>query len=335
MKVLITGGAGFIGSQVGHFLEKNGNSVVLVDNMSYGHLDNLEIGGETIGDFVEFDIREDFSELLHDVDAVIHLAAIAPLPECQSNPLLAIENNISGTANVIDLCRKGGVKKIVFASTSAIYENCEETPFLEDSQLEREPDLIYAWTKRASEILCDSACSVYGLDIVSLRFFNVYGPHQDFRRKQPPLMGYITKCLLSGENPTFFSDGFQERDYVYIDDLCSIVNLVLARDDLAGEKFNVCSGRPSSVREIYEIFKSEFNSDLQATFSPSKDFWNKYPSLFSGHAPLKLSRLEKEVEKYSLGSFEKAERILGWSPKVSLEEGISECVKFAKKRGLQ
>ena len=334
MKVLITGGAGFIGSQVGHYLERNNHNVILMDNMSYGHDDNLEIEGKPIGEFALFDVREDFSSILDGVDAVIHLAAIAPLPECQSNPISAIDNNISGTANVIQLCREKGIKKIIFASTSAIYENSEETPYREDDALSREPDLIYAWTKRASEILCDSACSVYGMDIVSLRFFNVYGPHQDFRRKQPPLMGYITKCLLSGEKPIFFSDGNQERDYVYIDDLCSLVQIVLQRDDLSGQKFNVCSGRPSSVREIYSIFKSEFDSNMEASFSPSKDFWNKYPSLFEGHLPLKTTRLEKEVEKYSLGSFEKSEQILGWTPQVSLEEGISRCVNYAKSREL-
>jgi len=332
MKILITGGAGFIGSQIGFYLEERGSSVILLDNMSYGHADNLEIGGKPIGSFVEMDVREDFSSVLDGVDAVIHLAAIAPLPDCQSNPINAIDNNIAGTANVIDLCRKHGISKIIFASTSAIYENSEETPYQEDAVLPKEPDLIYAWTKRSAERLCDSACSVYGMNIVSLRFFNVYGPHQDFRRKQPPLMGYITKCMLENENPTFFSDGYQQRDYAYVDDLCRMVEIVLGRDDLAGEKFNVCSGRASSVREIFEVYASEFESKVVPSFQPSKDFWNKYPSLFEGTLPLKTQRLVKEVEKYSLGSYDKAEKILGWRPQISLEEGISRCVKYAKSR---
>ena len=96
------------------------------------------------------------------------------------------------------------------------------------------------------------------MNVVMLRFFNVYGPHQDFRRKQPPLMGYITKCLLEKEQPTFFSDGHQKRDYVYVDDLVAMVTTCLHRDDLSGEIFNVSSGCAYSVREIYDIFRKHF-----------------------------------------------------------------------------
>jgi UDP-glucose 4-epimerase len=329
VKILITGGAGFIGSQIGYHLQSLGNEVTLLDNMSYGHYDNLTHNGTKIGNFVEKDVRALDSNDLRGIESVIHMAGIAPLPDCQIDPYNAMDNNLGGTINLLESCRLAGVKKVVFASTSAIYENCHKTPFCEDS-VESEPNLIYAMSKRQCEMVCKSFCEVYGMNVVMLRFFNVYGPHQDFRRKQPPLMGYITKCLLEKEQPTFFSDGHQKRDYVYVDDLVAMVTTCLHRDDLSGEIFNVSSGCAYSVREIYDIFRKHFEGGHEPRFEKAVNFWDKYPRLFDGEYKISLDRIEKEVNKYSLGSYEKAESKLGWKPKVSLCEGIENIVKFAK-----
>ena len=312
MNILITGGAGFIGSQIGYGLQELGHKITLLDNLSYGHRDNLNHKGIQIGKFIEGDVRDrTIGNLLDNVDAVIHMAGIAPLPDCQIDPQSAIENNVLGTANMLDLCRKAGVSTFIFASTSAIYENCSETPFREDN-VEKEPDLIYAVTKRQCEIICQAYSTIYGMDTISLRFFNVYGPHQDFRRKHPPLMGYISKCLLDNTQPTFYSSGDQKRDY------------------LSGNAFNVATQESYSVREIYSEFCKQFGKTIEPRFENANAFWDKYPEMFNGPFPMKKERVEKEGNKFSLGSSEKCERVLGWKPTTSLSEGIKSVVQYCK-----
>tara|TARA_Y100000310_G_scaffold343517_1_gene451566 strand:+ start:1489 stop:2502 length:1014 start_codon:yes stop_codon:yes gene_type:complete len=330
MNILITGGAGFVGSQVGHYLEERGHTIYLFDNMSYGHVDNLSIDGHPIGEFIRGDVREGCEDLLREkeIEAVLHFAGVAPLPDCQSDPYNAIDNNVAGTARVLESCRLAGVKKIIFASTSAMYEKCKDTPFRE-YQIENPPDLIYAVTKLQCELLCQSYVKNYNMDIVSLRFFNVYGPHQDFKRKQPPLMGYIIKSLLNKEVPTFFSDGNQKRDYIYITDLANMVERVLGKDDLAGDIFNVCSAEVKSVKEIYALYQQEFGSHIDPVFSEPEHFWDKYESLFVEPYSLSKNRIVEEVNKFSVGSYQRARRKLGWEPRVSYEEGIKRCVAFA------
>tara|TARA_R110000765_G_scaffold24535_2_gene61335 strand:- start:1153 stop:2154 length:1002 start_codon:yes stop_codon:yes gene_type:complete len=330
VNILITGGAGFVGSQVGHYLKKKGHTVYLFDNMSYGHEDNLIVDGEVIGEFIKGDIRECCYSILKEknIEVVLHFAGVAPLPDCQENPYAAIDNNVAGTACILESCRLAGVRKVVFASTSALYENCKNTPFVENQEV-LNPDLIYSLTKLQSELLCDSFVKNYSMDIVKLRFFNVYGPHQDFKRKQPPLMGYIIKSLLAEETPTFYSDGNQKRDYVYITDLADMVDRVLNKDGLSGEVFNICSGEVKSVREIYDIYQKVFGVYIDPVFSNSNQYWDKYSSLYEQPYPLKKERVVKEVNKFSKGSYEKAFNILGWEPRVEYEEGIKNCISYA------
>jgi UDP-glucose 4-epimerase len=330
MNVLITGGAGFIGSQIGWHLRQSGHTVTVLDNMSYGKDDNLKVNDEWVFDrFVRDDIRsERFAQHCEGMDVVIHLAGIAPLPDCQLHPRAAYDNNVLGTLNVLNSCRNTGVQKVIFSSTSAVYENCNTYPLVEDS-VEKEPNLIYSMSKKACESICSSYVENYDMDIVTLRFFNVYGPHQDFKRKHPPLMGYITKCLMQDIEPKFFSDGNQKRDYVYVDDVIRMVELIMPRTDISGEIFNVCTGTAYSVREIYEKYQLAFGKTLLPSFNDSTKFWDKYPQLFEGDKPLSKERLIKEVDKYSLGSYNKAKELLGWEPQTSLQDGIQNCVKYA------
>lgn len=331
MNILITGGAGFVGSQTGYYLNEKGHTVFLLDNMSFGHDDNLNINGETFGTFILGDVRDDISDILieNNIDAVIHLAGIAPLPDCQVNPIEAIDNNLNGTVNVLECCRKTGVGKILFSSTSAIYENCQEYPFREDF-LDKEPDLMYSMTKYMAESVCKSYVENYDMDINILRFFNVYGPHQDFKRKKPPLMGYIVKCMIDKTSPTFYSSGNQKRDYVYIEDVVSMMEILLNRNDISGEIFNVCSGETYSVREIYDLYKKIFNENLIEKYRDPSKFWDEYENLFVGKYPLSKDRIEREVNKYSFGSYQKAKSFLGWHPKTNLSDGVQNCVSYVK-----
>jgi nucleoside-diphosphate-sugar epimerase len=332
MKVLITGGAGFIGSQLGHYLHKLGYKVVLLDNLSFGYKDNLTINNETFGEFILNDIRSDsFINYLKDVDTVFHLAGIAPLPINQIDPCNAYNNNVAGTANVLEACRKAKVSKIIFASTSAVYENNIKFPFEENDKIN--PTLIYSLTKKHAEELVQSYIKSYDMDITTLRFFNVYGPHHDFRRKSPPLIAYIIKCLMTNEVPLLHSDGLQKRDYVNVADVCRMCQVAMTRIASKNQTFNVASNSVISMNEIYNKISTIMKSDIKPKFRDPKLLWDKYTSLTEGFA-IDESLITKETNKFSQGSYDKAKQLLNWEPKISFDDGILETVNHAIKSGL-
>jgi len=325
MKILITGGAGFIGSQCAHVLSQE-HEITVIDNMSYGSEDNLmSEDGRKIRMIVE-DIRnrEFVEETVKSNDIVLHFAAIAPLPDNQINPSLAYENNVIGTINVLESCRRFGIRKFVLASTSAVYENNEEKVLKEELQIS--PDLVYSMTKKSAEEVTLAYGKCYGLPVSIVRFFNVYGPHQNYKRKAPPLMGYITRELVSGRSPILHSSGEQRRDYVHVNDACRLVEAVAFSEKSNGQIFNACGEKTWSVNEIFELCASRLKSELKPQFRNSEHLWNGYDDLFEGVYSLSKSRVKKETEKYSIGSFEKANKILGWSPVIEFEWGVNESV---------
>lgn len=194
MKILVTGAAGFIGSQLAYRLWKNGDEVILIDNFSYGKEDNLIFPDHDFRDeIIKMDIRDrnGVELLLKDgnIDYVYNIAGIAPLPDCQSNPQEAVDVNTTGFVNILEISRKFGVKKVIQASTNAIYENDKNFPTKEDKfEL---PTLIYPNTKYVAERFAQSFCDTYGMNVTCIRFANVYGPHIDCLRKQPPFVAYM------------------------------------------------------------------------------------------------------------------------------------------------
>jgi nucleoside-diphosphate-sugar epimerase len=312
-------------------LLENGHSVVGIDNLSYGNLANIPKGDKF--KFQELDIRDSsILDSFTNVDTVFHFAAISSLPECQANPGEAYAVNVAGTANVLECARVNGVNKVVFASTSAVYENNLDTPFYESDQVC--PDLVYSHTKQVSENIALNYFNNYGLTTKVIRFFNVYGPHQNYLRKSPPLIGYIIRSVINDQTPIFHSDGNQERDYIYIDDLIDLLLLVSETQKKDFEIYNACSGELASVKDIYREVQKIYTTSKQATYSESVKFWNNYPVLNSGRYPLNLDRISKEVNKLSLGSFGKAEKEFDWLPKTSLEEGISKVMSFVLRNSI-
>ena len=217
MKILITGAAGFIGSQLAYRFFKRGEEVVILDNFSYGHMDNLEFPDKSFADeILRMDIRDraGIESLLKngDVDYVYNIAGVAPLPDCQIDPANAVDNNVTGFVNVLEMARRYGVKKVIQASTNAIYENEVVFPTVETDF--RQPTLIYPNTKYCAERFAQSFCDTYGMNVTCMRFANVYGPHIDCLRKQPPFVAYMIRELFYGRTPVFHSDGTQRRDYI-------------------------------------------------------------------------------------------------------------------------
>lgn len=329
MNILITGGMGFIGSHLTKRLLNEGHRITIIDDLSANSAkDNINKKYFRSINFVELDIRNDISSFFQDVEVVYHLAGISSLPVNQSNPYYCFSVNTAGTANVLECSRFAGVKKIVFASTSAIYENNTSFPCKEDYLVE--PNLFYSQSKLFAENICKSYMNDYGMDITIIRYFNVYGPGQDIKRPNPPLTAYMIKCLLENTVPIFYSDGEQKRDYVYIDDIVDL-NILCSETPIAkNETFNACSGKTYSVNEIYTLMSKLFNKNIQPVYEDPFFIWNKYQDLYSGKYPINNETIESEVKKFTFGSNEKASHKLGWSCKVSMEDGLKKMIKEYK-----
>jgi len=332
MKVLITGGAGFVGSQLGRHLHQRGDEVVLLDNLSFGHLDNLLIDGRPFGRFICADVRDpDFARHCDGIDAIVHLAGIAALPVCQQAPGMAYDVNTGAVANVLEAARRSGVRRIVFSSTSAVYENNHAERFTED--LATAPNLIYASTKAAAESVCDSFAENYGMDIVTCRFFNVYGPHQDVLRTSPPFTSYVARELVFGRAPRLFNKSEVQRDYVYVEDVVDLLTRMIEADGrFTGDRFNVCSGTGFSVPELYAIFQQVSGRDVEPEWNDPQNYWNAYPVLFEGDYPLSRDRIVKEVYKQAIGDPRKAQERFGWAARMNVTDGISAVYEDAARR---
>ncbi len=315
MKILITGVTGGIASTLGYFLYKNGHKIIGIDNLIGGYLDNLMINGEEFCDFYIRDIRSDISDLLKDVDAIIHLAAKTSLPACEEDPKECFSVNTQGTLCILEAARLANIKTVIFASTSAVYENNEIFPLKEDFEIN--PTLSYPLSKKLSEELCQSYIKKYSFRIPILRFFNVFGPRQDIHRKSPPLINYIVREIKNGNQPILHSNGSQERDYVHVDDVCAAINECLINDQ-ANNIYNVCSGKTISVARIYDIISDTLKFNKPAIYKSSEDFWNSY------NIGLKKSIIKKEAEKYSLGDNSKITNEFGIKINNNLEELISK-----------
>ena len=251
MKILITGAAGQIGSGLAKRLCDK-HELTLVDNLRNGYAEHLkDDADEFIAPFHDVDVAtaDLFSHCgtkWDSYDAIIHLAAISSLPDCETNPLETLHCNVAATANVLDFARKMNVPHVIFASTSAIYENNDVDVFTED--LEVSPRLYYSLSKKMCEDLIESYREHYGSKVTILRFFNVFGPDGDQTRPNPPLLNFVYRELTKGKAPVLSGDGEQVRDFICIDDVVSMLDLCLEKQP--NDVFNVCTGKAVSVNQI-------------------------------------------------------------------------------------
>lgn len=332
-KILVTGAAGFIGSQLAHRLWQNGDNVVLLDNFSYGKEDNLVFDDH---DFRDEILREDICDrpMLNNLckengfDYIYHIAAITPLPDCQIDPGKAVEVNVAGTVNVLEAAREFGAKKVIFASTSAVYENCETFPTAESDVVP--PSLVYSNTKFMSEQFCRSFCEVYGMSATAIRFANVYGPHIDCLRTQPPVAGYIVRELFYDRPVELHSDGEQRRDFVYVEDLIDLS--IRAQQGEGFDVVNASTGGTQSINEMYEIIARLMGKEgTQPVYMESSHYWHRYPELYSGAYPIDVGIMENEVVKHTECDNTHAYKKYGWKPTTSFEEGLKNTVDFSVK----
>jgi len=293
-RILVTGCAGFIGSNLCATLLAEGYRVLGIDNLSAGRRQNLPPGVE----FFERDIRDlGNEELMKGVDAVFHLAARNCLLDCLRHPVETADVNVTGTVRVLEACRAAGVAKVIYADTSAVYEGVDELPSREDRVAPRSP---YAISKHAGARFVESYGELHGLKYTILRYFNVYGPAQDRRRLVPPVMTAFMLKLLAGEQPVIYGTGQKRRDFVHVDDVNRFHLATLHDPRTDGRVFNVGTGKNYSVLEIYREIEELMGSRLRPRFEPD----------LPGEARETLADLS-------------AARSVGFEPRVDLNEGLA------------
>ena len=304
-RILVTGAAGFVGSNLAkHFLDA-GYSVVSIDNLSAGTVENVDARA----DFQGKDIRNaDIYPFFDDTDAVFHLAAKSCLTDCLAQPLEAASVNVLGTLNVLEAAKRAKVPKFVYADTSAEYEGIDEFP---TPEARVRPIGVYAASKHGGAAFCDSYRELYGMNLTIVRYFNVYGPAQDWRRVVPPVMSAFIIRMLSGERPVIYGNGKKRRDFIYVDDVNALHRLILEDQRSAGKVFNVGSGTNFSVNEIYELIEGLLKTGLKPIYKPD----------LPGEALVTLADITNA-------------RQLGWEPRVDIEEGLRRSISYIKERVL-
>ena len=299
--VLITGVAGFIGSNLADYLLAKGYDVTGIDNLSYGLIEQVP---QDIN-FYKMDIRSpDIYQLFEGIDLVFHLAAKNCIADCQLDPIETADINITGTVNVFEACKKVGVKKVIFAESSALYEGSTVFPTSENSEA---PESFYAVSKYAEKYFAEAYQRFFNLNMTALRYFNVYGPKQDYRRTIPPLMNAVIIKLLQGKRPTIYGDGSKRRDYVYVDDVNRFHEMIISDERTNGKTYNIGSGKNYSVLEIYEAIDNILKTGIKPIFKAD----------LPGEAFQNLADISKAKE-------------LGWKPVIPLEQGLRLSIDYIR-----
>ncbi len=254
-KVLITGIAGFIGSSIARAALEQGAEVIGVDDLSAGKLENIEPIRARV-DFRHVSILDAGAvrDATRGVDYVFHEAAVASVPKSVEDPLGTNDINLNGTLQVLEAARVAGVKRVMFAASSAAYGNAPELPKRET--MRPEPVSAYAVQKVAGEHYMASYMQTYGLETVSLRYFNIFGPRQDPSSQYSGVLARFISLMLKGETPTIFGDGLTSRDFTYIDNVVN-ANLLAAKapSQVCGQVFNIATGKRTTLLEAYECIK--------------------------------------------------------------------------------
>ncbi len=252
---MITGGAGFIGSNLGEMISADSsNTVVLVDDLSLGKPANLGWAQRRSNcSFAKMDVCETkaLSRLMKDVDLVLHQAGIPGVQPSLQDPLRTNRANVEGTLSCLRAAVEGNVEALICASSSAVYGDSTTPPVSEDTR--PRPVSPYGASKLAAEHYCTVFAKLYGINAVSLRYFNVYGPRQDPSSEYAAVIPRFISCLLSGRRPTIFGDGNQTRDFIYVADVAKANCMAAESSKAAGKAYNVASGVPTTINRLLDL----------------------------------------------------------------------------------
>ena len=306
-KVLVTGGAGFIGSHLIEALSRACREVIIIENLTSGKIENIEnaLACENV-EIVEGSItnRELLLKHMNGIDYVFHVAAVPSVPKSVTDPLLSHEVNATGTLNILIAAMDSGVKKVIYSSSSSIYGDTPSLPKHED--MIPSPQSPYAVAKLAGEYYCRVFNHIYGLPTISLRYFNVFGPRQDPNSQYAAVIPRFLKKISEGKPPVIYGDGEQTRDFTFVKDVVQ-ANIKAAESDAVGV-YNIGTGERTSIHKLVEIIRKLTGSSIEPI----------YESARAGDILHSLADITEA------GNF-------GYKPEYSLEKGIRETIEQAER----
>lgn len=314
-KILVTGGAGFIGSNLCEYLLAKGDYVVCLDNFATGHIENLLPLIEQYSDTFKLivgDIRnlDDCRKAVDGMEYVLHEAALGSVPRSVKDPITSNDVNVGGFLNMLVASRDAGVKRFVFAASSSTYGDSESLPKVED--VIGRPLSPYAITKYVNELYADVFARTYGLEFIGLRYFNVFGRRQDPNGAYAAVIPLFVKKFMAHEAPNINGDGEYSRDFTYIDNVIQMNDLALqaeAGSDAVNQIYNTAYGERTTLNQLVEYLK-EYLSQYDAEIA------NVIPT----HGPNRVGDIP-----HSLACVDKAKRLLGYNPKFSMKQGLKEA----------
>jgi nucleoside-diphosphate-sugar epimerase len=306
-RYLITGAAGFIGSNLAHTLVSRGEEVRGLDNLSHGRRENIA-GILDKFDFREADIcdQEAVRSACDGMDFVLHQGAVGSVPRSLDDPLGTNQSNVAGTLNVLTAARDAGVKRVVYASSSSVYGDSPILPKRENMM--PEPISPYAVSKFAGELYAQSFCRVLGLETVSLRYFNVFGPRQHPSSQYAAVIPKFISQMLTGEQPTIFGDGTQTRDFTFIENVVS-ANLLACHapaQNVCGKTFNIAVGTNFTLNQLYSFLQELTGFSKPPVYAPAR---------------------AGDVHE-SLADIGSAEKALGYKVLVGFKEGLRRTAEW-------
>jgi len=305
LRFLVTGGAGFIGSNIVKKLVEKGYSVKVLDNFATGQRSNLEPFLKDI-ELIEGDIRDFWTvaKATKGIDYILHQAALPSIPRSIDNPLTTTEVNINGTLNILEAARFNEVQRIVYASSSSVYGDSPVMP--KEESMKPMPKSPYAITKLAGEEYCMNFYQLYGLETVALRYFNVFGPRQNPFSQYSAVIPKFINLLKSNQKPTIWGDGETSRDFTYIDNVVDANILACEKKADTGNVINVACNKAYTLNELAEKLNKIIGTDIP-------------PS----HGPDKIGDI-----KHSLADISKAREILNYEPEIDFDEGLEKTVEW-------
>lgn len=304
---LLTGGAGFIGSNLARFLLKKGSQIIILDNLSTGKRRNLDEIIDQI-DFVEGDLRnrETVSECVDRADGIFHLAALGSVPRSMKEPALTHEINVNGTLNLLESIRHSRHQRIVFSASSSAYGNQPQSPKTET--MVPQPISPYAASKLCCEEYMQAYAAAYGMELVSLRYFNVFGPRQDPLGAYAAVIPAFVSAMIQGKRPVVYGDGEQTRDFCFVENVCNANWLAMNAPSAIcdGSPVNIACGEQISLNKILAILRTLLKTEI---------------------LPIYEEERIGDV-KHSLADIQRAKERFGYEPLIFFEEGLQKAIDW-------
>lgn len=309
MRALVTGGAGFIGSHLVERLLADGHQVRVVDNLFTGRRENIELFGDRV-EFVEGDVRDLplLTRLADGCELVFHQAAIVSVPYSVENPQESHDVNIQGTLNVLLAARAAKVRRVMFACSAAVYG--QEPTLPKRETMAPEPISPYGVEKICGEHYLATFNALYGVETVSLRYFNVFGPRQDPRSPYSGVISIFVDRALDGGTPTVFGDGEQSRDFVYVENIVNANMLAATTPGAAGRAYNVGCGQRTTLNQLLKALGEICDRDLSPSYAEERAGDIR-------HSVAEISRIKDE---------------LGFQISVGVKEGLARLIAFERQR---